>query len=220
MLRYMHSVAQKMDTFEIDANEPPPLHPNVTLILFDWDDTLFCTSYLSRCRKKNRYLCLQNSFQRLEEEVIAILCSSVSLGHTVIVTNAGMEWVEHCLTEFMPDVGANLISMKIPVISARARFQDQAPNDPILWKQRAFAELHCKFSKLSNIIAIGDQEAEMCALLTLAKKCETPFAKIIWMRAHPTFYELCKQLSCLRKKLPSIVHRAAALKCTLQPVIV
>eukprot|EP00913_Durusdinium_trenchii_P006663 g6261.t1 len=61
---------------------PPSLAKPSTLLIFDWDDTLMCSSAL------NSGQFLSHHFVQLEALVEQVLTTSMQLGETIIVTNA------------------------------------------------------------------------------------------------------------------------------------
>ncbi|CAK0829579.1 unnamed protein product, partial [Prorocentrum cordatum] len=69
--------------------------PARTLIIFDWDDTLLCSSAL------NEGECTPEALRELARAVEAVLHTAMGLGDTVIVTNARESWVEESVRRFM-----------------------------------------------------------------------------------------------------------------------
>merc|ERR1711924_5074 len=95
-----------------------------TLILFDWDDTLFPTSWLLQrgllerpmpARTPSREERVQ--LQRMAEHARDTLAMALQIGKVVIVTNGEEGWVEMSCEEFLP----SLIDMlqKVDIVSAR-----------------------------------------------------------------------------------------------------
>jgi hypothetical protein len=93
-------------------------------IIFDWDDTLLCTTFLN----PNGYATndpVPNSFigflLKLEKVVIEILTESLKHGKVFIITNAAEGWVEFSSKKYMPKVYKLL--PKISVVSARSKYE-------------------------------------------------------------------------------------------------
>ena len=117
----------------------PPRHE--TVIIFDWDDTLLASSWLT-----SEGLRLDEPFeiprhavaqlQDLEEACIKLLNHAFELGAVTIVTNAETGWVELSAQRFMPRVLPLLT--KCRVISARSTFEVAYPDQPNEWKIQAF----------------------------------------------------------------------------------
>ena len=93
-----------------------------TAIIFDWDDTILCTSFINPTGVFNPNQKIdQNTMKQIKLlEIIAlkILELSVKHGKTYIITNAGEGWVQFSAKKFMPSLVPVL--QKIKIISARA----------------------------------------------------------------------------------------------------
>ena len=87
-----------------------------TLLIFDFDDTLFCTKYLDtfalsyqdifnrRISLEQMNSCLAREIKELES---AILDLFINLGQNydiVIISNADLKWINNCLTHFLPEL--------------------------------------------------------------------------------------------------------------------
>jgi hypothetical protein len=76
-----------------------------TAIIFDWDDTLLCTSFISPFGVY-RDVVLEGTvlqhIKMLEQTTKKILELSVKHGKTYIITNAQEGWVEFSCKKFMP----------------------------------------------------------------------------------------------------------------------
>ena len=184
---------------------------SISLILLDWDDTLFCTTEVQRGRHLS---CEQLS--ELGARVNTLLHRCVRLAPTAIITNAMAGWVEHCVATYIPEVAPVLAH--IQVISARSVFEARFPNDPILWKCEAFAMLKDNSRQIANLIAIGDQEAEMEAVAGMAKLYHMAFVKSVRFVPKPHFEELLKELSLTASKIQDITHKAQCLRISLQRI--
>ena len=185
--------------------------PSVTLFLLDWDDTLFCTTamrgYSKRPQNDQELLVLENACHNFLG-----LCRS--LGETIIVTNAQEGWVQLCVDRFMPRL-RNALS-GVQVLSARDRFERSFPDDPTAWKCSMFAELKENSRQIANLVAIGDQEAEMKAVARLALLYHTSYVKSVRLIERPTVQQLRAQLQLLAEKLPRITHAARHMTISLQ----
>lgn len=187
----------------------PP--PSVTLILLDWDDTLFCTTAVrgyARCPKNDPELV------RLETVCRDFIDTCCSLGETIIVTNAQRGWVQMCVERFMPRLQAPLAQVR--VLSARDRFEHSFPGDPVAWKCATFAELKDNSRQIANLVAIGDQEPEMEAVAKLARLYHTAFVKSIRFVEKPTMHQLRVELQLVAQKLPRITNAARHMSISLQ----
>ena len=190
----------------------PPLRPaSTTLVLFDWDDTLFPTTALNQ----STLLVPISSRDKVQLAlaVKAILRSALNLGRTIIITNASTSWVQHTYRHLIPALAESIRG--VPIVSARELYEGRFPHDPVMWKCEAFAALKENSGQIANLVAIGDSEAEMRAITALAKLYHTSFTKTVRFRSTPSVAELIKQVELLDAKLPAIVHRAQNLKISM-----
>ena len=169
-----------------------------SLIIFDWDDTLLCTTFLSPSGLFNENYCLSNKdidkIKKLEENVYKILKLAISKGDTYIITNAAPGWVEYSSNRFYPKICELLHNVK--VVSARGKYEKEFPNDSRMWKIQAFLEMQKNFNKnlVTNIICLGDSIIEMEAAQIIAAKFTQAFIKTIKFKEAPRPDELNKQL--------------------------
>ena len=63
---------------------------------------------------------------------------AIQYGKVFIITNAAEGWVEFSAARYMPSLMP--ILEKIPIISARSRYEQHFPNDFTKWKLYAFLE--------------------------------------------------------------------------------
>ncbi|OLP79172.1 hypothetical protein AK812_SmicGene40568 [Symbiodinium microadriaticum] len=108
-------------SYRMEALDQPPMplpgsFPGkpFTLLIFDWDDTLMCSSAINA----NEFL--PHQYNQLESLVEQVLLAAMRLGETCIVTNADEMWVTESARRYMPRVLPILSRMS--VVSARRRF--------------------------------------------------------------------------------------------------
>ena len=79
-----------------------------TIFIYDWDDTLLCTSYLTPCGLFNDEFELtkkdKEKLSNIEFYVLKILNFSILKGETFIITNASPGWVEYSCKKFYPEI--------------------------------------------------------------------------------------------------------------------
>lgn len=81
-----------------------------TVIIFDWDDTLFSSSWIDReqllyiSQLAELPLHFQTIFKTLEQIVLRCLRVAQESGTVVIITNGQVNWVFHCCRVFMPSL--------------------------------------------------------------------------------------------------------------------
>jgi hypothetical protein len=146
-----------------------------TLIIIDWDDTLFPTSW----NVKNNIDLLNPKindlkyFNILDKQLSSLLEKILLCGEIIIITNATLSWVYTTLT-VLPKT--KYIMDNITVISARDKYQNiTIMND---WKKYTFLDevnKRCQYKHYNNIISIGDADYEYNALINLYNTCEIKY---------------------------------------------
>ena len=187
-----------------------------TLIILDWDDTLFPTSWLIKnninlldTENRWRYISL---FTDLDLVLSNLIQKLKQYGKVVIITNAMPDWINNSLS-VLPKTSKSL--QLVSIVSARKLFQGQF-NDMDEWKKRTFKtvvaqEFHNK--KLMNIISIGDAEYEYRALIDLYnwqlensgenRRAKRKILKSVKLLHSPSHDALIEQLMVLLKVAPT-----------------
>lgn len=192
-------------------NSKPKNHNSI--IIFDWDDTLLCTTFLTpngifydnlKIEKKDL-----EKITKLESLTYSILNSSIEKGDTFIITNAAPGWVEYSAKRFYPKVFPLL--SKIHIISARGEFEKKHPGDSRQWKILTFLKMVkiIDTKLVTNLICLGDSLIEMEAAHILASKFSHAFIKTVKFRENPSPEELFKQLQLI---LDQFEHIFSAVK--------
>ena len=170
------------------------------IIIFDWDDTLLCTTVLSPNGYFDDHLKFskegKEKIEKLEKKVKEILELSISKGITYIITNSEPGWVKYSCCRFLPEVLP--ILKRVKIISSRSLYQNIYPNDSKMWKIKTFNLVYksCNRSLPSNIICIGDCNGDIQAGKNLANKFNECSLKTIKFIDSPTIDELSNQI-CL-----------------------
>ena len=180
-----------------------------SLIFFDWDDTLLCSSFLieySQQENKKNILNQKNNssyknyLNNLENIVYNLLQTSINYGDTYIITNASKNWVIYSSFKFFPKV-IQLFN-KIRIISARDAYENEFPNQTKFWKLAVFMDIANLYNKnvVTNIISIGDSSIENEAASKLSYLFTECYIKTIKFQEEPKPYHLLKQLKLVLKK--------------------
>jgi len=185
-----------------NPNMKPKQHNSI--IIYDWDDTLLPTSFLTPNGVFDENMILPESDKekllKIEQSVFLLLTESIEKGNVYIITNAGKGWVEYSANRFYPSIVELL--PKIEIISARGEYEKLYPGNSRQWKIQAFLNLlkNVNIKLVTNIICIGDSLFEMEAGRILASKFTEAFIKTIKFREAPKLDELIKQLKlvCLQ----------------------
>jgi hypothetical protein len=170
-----------------------------SLIIFDWDDTLLCTSFLTPNGVFTDDIKIpEKDFEKirnLEASASSILKLAISKGDTYIITNAAPGWVEYSAKKFYPEVYKLL--NKVTIVSARGEYEKKFPGDSRQWKIHAFLEMQKNLDTnlVTNLLCLGDSIIEMEAAHILVSKFSHAYIKTIKFRECPKPEELHKQLN-------------------------
>ena len=180
------------------------------IIIFDWDDTLLPTSFLTKGGNFYEEMELSPSEQKkmneIQDLVLELLTETTEKGTVYIITNAGKGWVEYSANKFYPKIIPVLDKVKIVIVSARGEYEDIYPGNSRQWKIEAFLMIPntVNISIVTNIICLGDSLFEMEAGRILASRFTEAFIKTIKFRETPKLDELIKQLKLVCKQFNSI----------------
>lgn len=191
---------------------PKTFTPSDTVILFDWDDTLFPTWFVSEvvlpCLPKGEdtELPAESPFheplRRHAETIRHILLTAKAAGRVGIVTLSQRPWVESSANRFLPDLRWQELveELRIPVIYAReclakhVASRAQVEEGVCLFtmaKQEAFKKvlrkLYGKGAAWTNVLSIGDSIIERDAII-----------EVLWSHAQ---YHGDTETSCKTVKL-------------------
>ena len=179
-----------------------------TIFIFDWDDTILATNYISpngyvNCNytfKPHDYII----FKDLDKAAYQLLTLAIEKGKTFIVTNAMSGWVETSAKIFLPEVSTLLD--KLTIISARRSFENYFPGNSRQWKIETFNKIQKCFKPnlVTNLICIGDSIIEMEAAHIISKKFENMHLKTIKFIEKPKPEEVIKELKLIIKNFDLI----------------
>jgi hypothetical protein len=119
------------------------------VFVFDWDDTLFPSTWIQKIPEGKQYFSEGFNFristpsldQRLRDYEVncaQLLTAALREGPVFIITNAQAGWVEHCVQKYVPNLAP--IIARITVYSARSLYEGQYKT-PEEWKLVAFRKL-------------------------------------------------------------------------------
>jgi len=193
---------KKSVTLNMDEEKSVPMEtiatPPRAVIIFDWDDTLLSSSFLSSkgyrldtvmppCEEVDTQL------KQLESSVIALLTLALKFGDVNIVTNAEHGWVQLSAQKYLPGV-VPLLS-QVTVISARSTYEQMFPEAPLQWKLQAFrSRMTTESEKEQHIISFGDSHVEREAVRTVTRGLSNIATKSIKFAERPTADQLRRQL--------------------------
>jgi hypothetical protein len=172
-----------------------------TVIIFDWDDTLLCSSFLSSkgYRLDTEMLPstqLDNALKELEASVISVLQLAMKYGDVHVITNAETGWVQLSAQKFIPGVVPLLKQIK--VLSARSTYEGMFPDCPLKWKFYAFQEklanVFAETNTDKNIISFGDSHVEREAVRAVTRGLPNTKTKSVKFAERPSMEQLRRQI--------------------------
>ena len=184
---------------------------NNNLSIFDWDDTLFPTSFFVQediIDDENLPEEYVDIISILEEAIIKIINFVLNKGDVYIITNSSIGWVEFSTNKFYPNLKKYLD--KIHIISARNEYENAYPGEMKLWKDKTFLSLKDKINlKIpTNIICFGDSYTELEAGKKLASKMNNSFIKTIKFKEKPDPEYMIKEINLINNRLDYIYSTA------------
>lgn len=133
------------------------------LLLLDWDDTIFPTTYLERrgisdpSQASER---LRAIIGRVERRAIRLVnCGAVS--NVAIVTIASLGWVRDCLEKWMPALDEVLSLKDVEIFSATQRYDSGDGFDRKFWAFQHF------YDEEDDVVVVGDGPFEKWAASAL-----------------------------------------------------
>jgi len=208
--RYMDRLARSRAW--LPAPQRPPAHQAV--IIFDWDDTLLCTTWLS-AQGPTSSAAVVAQLAAIEKLAFKMLSEALSIGRTFIITNAAAGWVRRSATTWAPSLLPLL--EEVEVISARDCFASSFPDEVDRWKVEAFLEVQRKLpaTLVTNLIALGDSEFEMHAARSMREQFEHPLLKTVKFLPTPSPGVLLKQMEVVAQNLGKIVSTTKNMRIVL-----
>ena len=174
-----------------------------TLIILDYDDTLFPTSYVMKnninlydIEVRNRYIIF---FSELDQILYKLLKQLQDYGTIVVISNALIQWIK--LSSLVIPNTRYLLS-KIKVVSAKQKYMNVS-NDMMDWKKLAFRD-EISDKKIFNVISIGDMDCEYNALINLHNINRPKLLKSVKLLMGPDYDTLTDQLEVLTNLVPQV----------------
>ena len=185
-----------------------------TLLIFDFDDTLFCTNYFDsfslpykdifdfKVSLEQTNTCLFKEIEELEKNLLELFSKLQNNDLDIaIVSNADLKWINNCLIHFLPEFRDYIQENGIKIYSAKnivsndkngnskIKCFEKALND--VYSKEANAENEAELNLELNVIGIGDGIDEKKAVFSLCKNkekfnfCQNIRAKFIRMIDYP-----------------------------------
>lgn len=201
------------------------LESSLSVFIFDWDDTLFPTTALQALGPESLSDVLKEVDTIASELLAQVLETPRS--QLVILTNAKISWVQYAAEAFMPKLNELLAAQqgRVLLISAHRERSEFAEGDVAGYteavrgaKREAVRPLAdalwhaADASETFQVMSIGDQPHDLVAghalremMIASSRWNQPALVKTIAMKPMPSAQELAKELTLLRKSLPSIL---------------
>ena len=184
-----------------------------TIFIFDWDDTLLCTSHLmeiSTTKMNNTIMNkIRDNLKNLDKNVVNLLKFCMARGEVFIITNSSHGWAEYSSEKYLP--ATSKLLNKIPIISAKRLYSKTYPGSPVEWKVRAMFyvvdKYHINTKLISNIISFGDSIIDLEAAERLKSIFVNAYVKSIKFQEKPRPIILEKQIFIITNLLDSIIKK-------------
>lgn len=182
------------------------INKNNSLVILDWDNTLFPTTWVTKnyinlndIEVRNRYL---DFFSELDTLIYNLLKKISEYSKVILVTNALPIWIK-ISSNVLPKT--QYILKNIKVVSARKNYQ-KVNSDINEWKKLAFkdeVDFELDIKKFQNIVSIGDASYEYNALINLYNP--TRLLKSMKFLEEPTHETLKDQIEVLNDNIVNII---------------
>lgn len=187
------------------------------LFLFDWDDTLFPSSFMC----KSGYWSPQEIPGSVLKKIKLIECSIlelfnyiISFSAVIIVTNSDKQWMNTTCKLFMPQL-YTFIKKHVFDISAKNIHNIKYPDEPIMWKAKTMKYIlngFCKENKNKPIVSIGDSVVERVAFKSISNILHLKNVVSIKFIDSPSINQLRSQLVQLKEDIEHIKERTTVFK--------
>ena len=195
-----------------------PAKKHQTILIFDWDDTLLCTSFVKENEDFLPHETIVELLEALDQASSDLISKATEYGEVFIITNADEGWVEESAGTLLPRVLEVLQEKNIKIISARKGYESRYPSEVGRWKMEAFLSIKRYFDSqvITNIICIGDQLTEIDAAYLLAQQFNRSIIKTIKFKERPKPDELVKEVKLVINKLEGIYVALNHLKIRME----
>jgi hypothetical protein len=179
----------------------------MVLFIFDFDDTLFASSYFSN---KNPYFSKDPCYcLELSRSIDTILKLASSFGHVRIITNAEKNWIAFCLEKYLPDCFTLAELYKDDkIFSSFDQGISMIENDKTKWKTLAFQKIIPEYIQTispKEIICFGDTLYDRLAAIDIRNYSPQLSVKNILLIGQPTLEVLLQEHKLIEKYIPEMI---------------
>jgi len=216
------AVLPNQNCMNFDADERRGEFHRDAIIIFDWDDTLMCSTAIKEQTNPH-----PAQVALLERAVARLLLTAMGMGYTAIVTNASLPWVKSTAQTYMPSLLP--LMERVYVTSARQSYEEAFPTDPCAWKIQAFRDVLAGFTSAQssswlrgkeqdresiNLTSLGDSMVDIEAA-EYAVSGGNSLVKTVKFTELPTVQELLGQLQVMQRELPRIIEQGNSCSKTM-----
>jgi len=134
-----------------------------TLFVFDWDDTLFPSSWIRKFASSpwNIDTCMSLDARILLDSVAEsaenVIRRATALGRVVVISNAHSRWLQHSLRRYSPKLNTAFQQLRVPLLSAR---DVKGLSSPLAWKFACMAQEIAGTLPCMQLLSAVDLHAE------------------------------------------------------------
>ena len=210
------------------------ISPSKTLLIFDFDDTLFCTKYFDsfslpykdifdfKLSLEQANLCLFKEIKELEKNLLELFSKLQNNDYDIsIVSNADIKWINNCLMHFLPEFSDYIQDNGIKIYSAKNNTSNEKNgNSKIKCFEKAVNDMYSQENTENeeglnlelNVIGVGDGADEKNAVFSLNKNknrfnfCQNIKSKFVKMIDKPSASAIILQLEYLLTNINTIIE--------------
>lgn len=219
-----------------------PLTKKQNITIFDFDDTLFPSSFLQIKKivdkdlnwprfPENKIISYLGMFTILDQEIVSLLKKAQNAGQVFIVTGATLDWVKIGTSIILPRTYSFIFSLtnnqknNIQVYSVPDYFDNDSCSCTEFWcsssqkcdKGTLIHEIIKSRSNL-NLIAIGDRDSDRTAISESIQNFSKSWVKSIKFLEQPDLNQLIKEIQIVSSVYTHILSQPVSLEMDLSRV--
>lgn len=211
-----------------DAPQPGGFSVEDTLLIFDWDDTILPSSWVSAQKQRLDPQCNdltpdhRAQLAQIAEATTNTIRSAKEHGEVIIITNAERGWVELTCHKFLPTLAPLLEGIRI--ISARSSYEHIVGPNPQDWKLRAFEdEIQRMYGesvhdpdRSKNVLSLGDSVHEREAVMRATATLPNCRCKSLKFTTKPDIGQIFQQHFLIKESFSKIIEHDGNLDLCLK----